>query len=94
MADKPIMNRILKIVLPATLPSARSASPASADDALTANSGEVVQNDTTTRPTTSGDMPIVVARRDAPRTSNSAPMSNNTRPMMNRTMVCVFMVAE
>ena len=64
---------MLKILLPITLPSARSACPASADTVLTAISGALVPKATTVRPITKGEMPNAAASFDAPRTSTSAP---------------------
>ena len=60
-ADAPRMNSTLKMLLPTTLPTAMSALPASADDTLTAISGELVPNATMVRPMTSGEMPMPAA---------------------------------
>ena len=53
--------------------------------------GELVPKATTVRPTTRGEMPTEVARRDAPRTRASAPRMRTTRPTRKRTKVTVSM---
>jgi len=54
---------------------------------LTTSSGELVPKATIVRPITSGDIPIIAASLEAPRTSDSAPISKNTSPTINRMIV-------
>ena len=68
------------MLLPTTLPSARSACPAHAAPTLTASSGALVPYATTVRPMTSGDTPAAPASRTAPRTSASAPAHEQHQP--------------
>ena len=56
-AVRPRMNSTLKILLPTTLPMARSVLPSSTACTLTAVSGALVPKATMVRPTTSGLMP-------------------------------------
>ncbi len=78
------MNSTLKMLLPTTLPSAMSGEPPSAEPTLTAISGALVPKATTVRPMISGGMPAAAARREAPRTSNSAPSTSTTNPPIRR----------
>jgi hypothetical protein len=86
-ADRPRMNSTLKMLLPTTLPTARSVWPDSAAPTDTATSGALVPKATTVSPTTSGDRPNDSASFDAPRTSSSAPATRPTRPAMNNPAV-------
>ena len=79
-AHRPTISRMLKMLLPTTLPIAMSDAPLRTADTLTAISGELVPNATTVRPTTSGEMPADSAILDAPRTSPSAPATSRIRP--------------
>ncbi len=71
------------MLLPTTLPTARSPLPASAASTETAISGALVPKATTVSPTTRGEMPRVSASREAPRTRNSAPAVRQARPSRN-----------
>jgi len=82
-AEMPRISSTLAMLLPTTLPIARSGLPASAEPTDTAISGALVPKATTVRPTTSGETPKETARREAPRTSTSAPMTRVARPRRN-----------
>ena len=73
------------MLLPTTLPSAISLSPPAAAPMLTASSGALVPNATTVRPMITGESPLRAARRDDPRTSDSAPTTRATTPTTNQT---------
>ena len=66
-AEMPRISSTLQMLLPTTLPSARSGLPASAEPTDTAISGALVPKATTVRPTTSGETPKETASREAPR---------------------------
>lgn len=68
------------MLLPTTLPTARSVSPPSTAPVVTASSGAEVATDTTVRPTTSADIPMRRASADAPRTRPSPPTTSSTSP--------------
>ncbi len=82
-AEMPRISSTLAMLLPTTLPIARSGLPASAEPTDTAISGALVPKATTVRPTTSGDTPKETASREAPRTSTSAPTTSTARPAAN-----------
>ena len=86
-ALRPRMPSTLKMLLPTTLPTAMSVVPVSAAPTDTASSGALVPKATIVSPTTSGEMPNEIARREAPRTRRSAPTVRITRPAMNITKV-------
>ena len=75
---------MLAMLLPSTLPIARSGLPSSAAPTDTATSGALVPKATTVRPITSGEMPHDSAMREAPRTKASAPAMRAMRPRTNR----------
>ncbi len=89
MDEIPSTNRMLKMLLPTMLPTARSppAAPVSAARMPTAISGALVAKATTVSPMTSGDTPIAAASREAPRTRISAPPASRIRPSRNRNSV-------
>src|SRR5690606_29846754 len=91
-ADMPITTRMLKMLLPTTLPRATSASPEIVDPTVTASSGELVPKATTVSPTTRGESPIETASLDAPRTRISAPATSRTSPATKRKSVHRVMV--
>ena len=82
-AEMPRISSTLAMLLPTTLPIARSGVPASAEPTDTAISGALVPKATTVRPTTSGDTPKETARREAPLTIRSAPTTRMVRPRAN-----------
>ncbi|MEY4069228.1 MAG: hypothetical protein RLZZ332_1564 [Actinomycetota bacterium] len=86
-ADNPRMKRMLKVLLPTTLPRATSALPERAPLIDTAISGALVPNATTVRPMTIGATPNLAATDEAPRTSHSAPNTKATIPTTNHTNV-------
>ncbi len=86
-AHTPMMSRMLKMLLPTTLPIAMSDAPVRTAETLTAISGELVPNATTVRPTTSGEIPADSAIREAPRTSPSAPATRRITPATSMTTV-------
>jgi len=86
-ADKPRIARMLKVLLPTTLPMATSALPLSAPLTDTAISGALVPNATTVRPITMGATPSLAAIEEAPRTSHSAPKTRQTSPATSQTNV-------
>ena len=83
-ALSPTITSTLKMLLPITLPIARSLFPARTAPIETASSGELVPSATIVSPTTSGVTPNDSAIRDAPRTRLSAPASRARTPAMNR----------
>lgn len=72
-----------------TLPTARSTLPLKLDCMLVANSGELVPKATTVRPIMSGLIPRKAAKREAPRTSNSAPLNNKISPPISNNAVLI-----
>jgi hypothetical protein len=87
MDESPRIKRILKILLPKTLPSAMSAWPAMDDLMLTASSGELVPKATTVSPIIRGEIPSPEAIFEAPRTKISAPTIRKTSPKIKKRMV-------
>jgi hypothetical protein len=79
-AQAPRMNSTLKMLEPTTLPTAMSELPLRPACRLTASSGELVPNATTVRPITSGEMPAIAARDEAPRTRSSPPTIRKSKP--------------
>jgi hypothetical protein len=80
-ADRPRTNKILKVLLPTTLPIATSELPDNAPCTDTANSGALVPKATTVSPMTIGAIPNRVATEDAPFTNHSAPNVRHTNPI-------------
>ena len=74
-AAVPTMSMVLKMLLPTTLPTARSVVPLSAEMKLMKNSGIDVPIATTVRPMTMGGMFILAASDVAPSVSFPAPQS-------------------
>ena len=89
-AESPKINRTLTILLPTTLPTARSGCPFMTAPKVTANSGADVAAETITRPITSGEIPTRTARVEAPRTSASPPPTRSTRPAITKKMSTTF----
>jgi hypothetical protein len=83
IAEIPRINRILKILLPRTLPKEILDIPIRLDWTLTANSGELVPKATTVKPTIRGDIPNKCAIREAPLTKNVAPAINPIKATIN-----------
>lgn len=82
-AQIPKIRKILAILLPTTLPIARSGEPLKAAERLTVSSGADVPKLTIVRPITSGGILSRVARELAPRTRPSAPATSIARPRIN-----------
>ena len=80
MAATPTMSNVLKILLPTTLPTARSGVPLMADIRLTKNSGIDVPMATTVRPITIWGMPMRSANATEPSVSLSAPHNTTATP--------------
>jgi hypothetical protein len=95
IADKPRINRTLKILLPTTLPTAMSACPCHAEEMLTASSGALVPRATTVRPTIRGEMPRDPARwAGAFYQHTSAPIVSSTRPITKSPRVTMSMLSD
>ena len=93
-AATPRMKSTLKMLLPTTLPSARSAWPLKADITLTANSGALVPKATTVSPMTSGEIPHTAANREAPFTSHSALTTSRIKPSTSKPIVVNVIAPE
>ncbi len=81
-AHIPKIRRIFAILLPTTLPIARSGEPLRAETIFTVNSGADVPNDTTVNPITSAGIPSFFDIEAAPRTNPSAPAIKITSPII------------
>ncbi len=76
----PTTSRMFAMLDPITLPTARPGLPERLASRVTASSGADVANETTVRPTTSGESPSAPATVLAPRTRSSPPATSSTRP--------------
>ena len=74
------MNKTLKMLLPTTLPMAKSGLPLRQASTETANSGALVPKATMVSPITSGEIRTAAASFEAPRTNNSPPPTNTASP--------------
>ena len=83
IAVQPTIIRVLKILLPTTLPTAISAVPLMADEMLTVSSGAEVPKATIVRPITMVGMWRRLATAAAPSVSMLAPMSISANPPMS-----------
>ena len=79
----PTIANELKMLLPTTLPMARSDWPLTAEIALTTNSGVEVPNATIVNPITKLEMLKRRAISDAPSVSQSAPLMISNNPTAN-----------
>ncbi len=79
-ADRPRVTRMLKILLPMTLPTAMSVLSVSAACRPTAICGALLPRATTVRPRNSGRVLSRAASTTAARTDSSAPMIISSRP--------------
>src|SRR5690606_12454837 len=82
MAHIPRISRMLTILLPITLATARSGEPCKADKILTVSSGADVPKETTVRPITKEETRNLAAKDEAPRTNPSAPSTSSTKPII------------
>ena len=73
IAEIPRIAQTLNILDPITFPTAIPGLPSNADCTLTSNSGALVPNATTVKPTTKGDIPKRTASDELPFTRKSAP---------------------
>ena len=80
------MNRMFRMLLPTTLPTAMSVWPARLALRETASSGELVPKATTVKPITNGVIRAAAASREAPRTSISPPAPKARSPARIRPM--------
>lgn len=87
VAVMPIITRMLKILLPTTLPTASSPFPPAADIMLIASSGAEVPNATTVSPTTRSEIPILRAMAEEPSVSQLAPKRIRARPPIRNKML-------
>lgn len=89
-ATHPIIMRMLKILLPTTLPIANSALPSMADRMLITNSGAEVPNATIVNPITRSLTPHFFATDDAPSVRQLAPTKIKARPPINNRMFIII----
>ncbi len=75
------------MLLPITLPVARSGAPRTEASRLTTSSGNDVAHATTVSPMNRVDRPRRAANRDAPLTSSSAPPMSSARPRIRSPVV-------
>ena len=80
MAVMPSISSTLAVLLPTTLPMAKSGEPLRADITLTVNSGAEVPKATIVSPITKGEILSLAASDEAPRTKPSAPPIKMTKP--------------
>ena len=90
MAATPTMSSTLKMLLPTTLPTARSEVPFSADTRLTQNSGIEVPMATMVSPMTMEGMFRRSAMLTAPSVMKSAPLSTKITPSMMRITLSII----
>ena len=84
MAVKPKTKLRLQIFDPMTFPMAIFECPDNADHVEINNSGAEVPNATTVNPTTKGEIIILYARLEAPRTKKSPPKIRITIPTIDK----------
>ncbi len=83
----PISRRILRMLLPMTLPRSMSVLPFMRAEMDTANSGAPVPKATIVRPTNCLLILQCAAIEEEPETSQSAPLMRRTKPIMSK-MIC------
>ena len=98
MAATPTMSNVLKMLLPTTLPTAKSEVPFNADTMLMHSSGMEVPRATMVRPMTISGMFSRWAMATAPSVKRSAPHSTKTMPTMIKrmsiTIVCRIFLCQ
>ena len=82
MAAMPRIRKILAILLPRTLPIARSVVPRPEAMILTTSSGMEVPKATTVRPMVKSEIRMRRAKAADPSTRRSAPLISSTKPAM------------
>ena len=92
IADIPSTSNILAILLPITLPIAKSGEPSNAAKRFTINSGADVPNETTVSPITSGEIFSFNAKDDAPLTIDSAPPIRIAKPRITSRMFKIIVI--
>src|SRR6056297_1486841 len=85
MAENPMTKAMLAIFEPTTFEMAIEPEPFMDALILTANSGALVPNATTVRPMNNGETPKLVAKPEAPSTSQSAPFTSKAIPRIRKT---------
>ena len=86
--DRPSTQRILKMLLPTTLPTAISRSPRMVATIDVTTSGNEVPAATIVRPITASLTPQAVASATALSTNNRAPKPNSARPPTTNSTFC------
>ena len=96
MAAQPTMSMAFIVLLPTTLPTARSGVPLMADIRLTNSSGADVPAATIVRPMIISGTFMRRASADAPSVSRSAPLSTSATPIMiytmSKTITCIIII--
>lgn len=94
IAVTPTIANELKMLLPTTLPMARSACPLTAEITLTTNSGADVPKATIVKPMTKLETLNRRAISEAPSVSQSAPLMMSNRPTMNFAISSIMLIEE
>jgi len=81
-AVRPRMNRMLKMFVPAMLPTTSPSRPSAPAVRPIASSGRLLPTVTTVSPSTIGLTPSMTASRELPRSMSSAPIASSTSPAM------------
>ena len=90
IAVTPTMSSVFIVLLPTTLPTARSGVPFRAEATLTKSSGADVPAATIVSPITISEMFIRRASEDAPSVRRSAPHSTSVMPTMIKTISSII----